>query len=408
MKHSILILIIVLSIYIFFSGRLNFIFPTHPANYFNHLTYSFLQGRFNLINTVWTSDLSPFNGKLYMYWGPTPILVIAPFVLLFGINFSDALYTTIIGSFSALFFYLLLNQLNKLKITNLSTLKKYLLCLFFAFGTVHFYLSVYGSIWFTSQIISTLYAIFALYVIFLYLNSKKTLYLLSSSFFLGLAIWGRSSFILYIPLFTALIFISCQGLKNSLKIFLIRYSYLFIILSLFLIVAGIYNFQRFGSFLENGYSYHNYGAKFASNKSTHGFLNIAYIPHNFYYMFINTPKVLNKFPFFDFDREGNSFLTLSPLFFLVFMVINKKYWLNQKLLINLSLIFCVLSIIFFQLLFWGTGWLQFGYRYSLDIIPLLIILLSQVISNVSLKILVILVSISILLNTLGTLWFLKM
>lgn len=405
MKHSFFILLIVLSIYVFFSGRLHFTFPTHPANYFSHLTNSFLNGRTDLTNTVWTNDLSTFQGKLYMYWGPTPVLLILPFILLFGVNFSDALYTATIGSFSCLLFYLIFNELNRLQITNLTSVKKYLLSLFFAFGTVHFYLSIDGSVWFTSQVISTLYVIFAIYLLFLYINANKIPYLLASSFLLGLAIWGRLSFIFYLPFFLILIFISCIGLKNYLNLFIVKSLYLFTILSLFLIIMGVYNYQRFGSPFENGYSYHSYGAKFANNKSEYGFIDIAYIPHNFYHMFINTPSLISKFPYFNFDPEGNSFLTLSPLFFLAFLIIKKEYWLGKRFLLNSAIIFCIVSIIFFQLMFWGTGWVQFGSRYILDFTPLLMILLAEVASNQSLAILIILTTISIVINTMGTLWF---
>lgn len=405
--YPLLLLFITLFLYVLLAGRLKFDFPTHPANYFSHLAYSLLNGRIDLINPSWDHDLSIFKGKLYMYWGPTPVLLILPAVILFGIDFSDALYTAIFGSFSPVLTYFLLSQMTKKGILHLSDVRKFLLCLFFSFGTTHFAVAVNGGVWFTSQTISTLYMISALSLIFIYLNEAKLMYLVTSSFLLGLAIWGRSSFIFYLPIFMTIIYLSCLNSTNRLRIFAQRLFYPSIILIFLFVLSGIYNFQRFNSFFENGYSYHNYAAKFSSSKFYYGVINFAYIPHNFYYMFVNTPAITSEFPFLKFDPEGNSFLLLSPLFFLIVLIIKKQYWSDKLNLINSSIVFAILSITFFQLVFWGTGWLQFGYRYSLDIVPLLIILLAEVISGVSIKLIIILSCLSVVFNTLGTVWFLN-
>ena len=161
--HSLLIFLITIFVYILFAGRLSFSYPTHEANYLSHQAYSFLKGRIDLANPNWDHDLSFHNGKKYIYWGPSPVILIMPFIVLFGINFSDALYTAIISSLSPLIFYLITGELQKLKIINLSDFKRTLLALFFAFGTTHFILSINGGIWFTSQTISALYIFLAIF-----------------------------------------------------------------------------------------------------------------------------------------------------------------------------------------------------------------------------------------------------
>lgn len=407
--YPLFIFLLVLFVYIFFAGRLNFTFPTHAANYFSHLIFSFLNGRLDLINPTWTSDLSLFKDKLYMYWGPTPILLIWPFIVLFGINFSDAFYTAFIGSFGILFFYLIFNQLNKQKITNLSIAKKYLLCIFFAFGTVHFYLAVNGSIWFTSQVISTLYIIIALYLIFLFLNTNKVFYLLFSSFFFGLAVWGRLSFIFYLPFFITLNSLNCFNNKDYLKHFIRNSFYFVIILGFFAIIAGIYNFQRFGSFFETGHSFHNIAAKLSTERNRYGTFSLWYIPKNYYYAFLNVPSVTEKFPYFKFDTEGNSIFFTSSFFLLLLFLLRKRFWDSKKMIFfNSSILVSLSFIVFFLLIYFSTGWMQFGYRYSLDFIPLLLILLAEIISSISLKLLLIFIFFSIVINTLGTLWYLNL
>ena len=66
-------------------------------------------GRLYLVNPTWTSDLSIWHDKKYVYWGPTPVLFILPLVALFGVNLSDALYTSAAGFLSVFFFFFILN-----------------------------------------------------------------------------------------------------------------------------------------------------------------------------------------------------------------------------------------------------------------------------------------------------------
>lgn len=399
-KNGILILFIfslVLSIYIFIAGRFNFNFPTHPANYFSHLSYSFLKGRFDLINPTWTSDLSIWHGKKYMYWGPTPVLLILPIIALFGINFSDALYTSIFGSFNIVLIYLILKQLNELEISYLSRFKRVLICLFFAFGTVHFYLSVNGGVWFTSQIFSTLYALGAIFFLFRYLTHQSFLYLLLLSVLLNLAIFGRITFIFYLPFFIALlVYKKCQ--KKYLMVF-------FSIFSIFLILNSLYNFLRFGSIFETGHSIHQVAQKFAADKTTYGTINPSYIPKNFKYMFLNFAPPIDKFPFFRFDKEGNSIFFTSSLFILLFLLIKSKFWKRRfRKIFNIFSLISIFCIIIFLLNYLSTGWIQLGYRYLLDVIPLMLLLLAEVLTETSLAVILALTSISIIVTSLGTAW----
>src|SRR3989344_5477312 len=148
----------VLFIYLLFAGRFHFGFPVTIYNYFSYLAEAFLHKSVSFVSyPPYLQDLTVVNGKIYMYWGPSTVLPIIPFVMLFGKNISDVLYTAIIASFNPLILYLILSHLNKLKLVILSNYQKIFLSYFFAFGTIHFYLSTNGAVWFTSQIISILF-----------------------------------------------------------------------------------------------------------------------------------------------------------------------------------------------------------------------------------------------------------
>lgn len=396
--------LITLVCYLWVAGRLKWNFPTDPANYFSHLSWSILNGRLDLINPAWNRDLSFYNGKLYMYWGPTPVLLVLPVVFLFGVNISDVLYTAIFSSLAPFIIFLSLQKMEGLKLIKLSDLKKIILSLFFAFGTVYLSVAVKGGVWFTSQAVNTMYILISIYFIFSYLSSRKIVHLILASVFLGLAGWGRATFVIYMPLFLVLIYssnIEKLSLKSFFRKILPSISTLIIILAIIM----LYNYLRFGSIFENGYIYQNMDTKFISDKINYGDFNLNYVNHNLYYNFINPPVLLNHPPFLKFDPEGNSFLILSPFFLLTPLILRRKHWRSLKLkILNSALIFCILFIILVQINFFGTGWFQFNARYLLDTVPLLILLLAQIMDNIPLTIILPLVVTSIFLNTAGTLW----
>lgn len=406
---SLFIFLLTLFIYIFFAGRFHFSFPVTIYNYFSFLAETFLRGSLAFISSPpFLHDLISFGGKIYMYWGPAPVFLILPFVFLFGKGISDALYTSIIASFSPLILYLVLSQIQKLELIKISNLQKIILCIFFAFGTVHFYLSIIGTVWFTSQVISILYLLIGLFCItkFSASGSLKTLAL--SALFFSLAVNSRTTLIFYLPLFLFFYIIAYLNNKPSRNI-LIYFLIFFIIGTIIFSLNAYYNYLRFGSFFENGYKFQNYAAHFAADKEKYGFVNNAYIPKNFYYMFMRLPSFSNKPPFLSFNTEGNSVLFTSPLFLTLILLVRKKYWQDKKSkLFNLSALVGIFLIVLLLLNFWGTGWVQFGYRYLLDAIPLLILLLAEVISEAPVILAIVLLIISILVNTLGTLWFLNL
>lgn len=389
----------VLFVYVFFARRGDDgNYMVHESDYFTHLAGSFLQGRLDLVNPGNTHDLSIYNGKMYLYWGPAPILLILPFLLTFGFNFSDCLYTAILGSFSALFVYFILMETDRLGWTALNSYKKAIISIFWALGTVYFVTSTMGGIWFTSESIAALFMLSALYSIIRYRNTLKLKDLCIAGFLFSMAVISRNMYIFYFPFFLAVIWFG--KLRKALIPFLM-------VTAFFLAMFGVYNFLRFGSFFETGHSYHNMAGAYAEDKKNYGVWGTHYITRNFYYMFLNVPKLTSQFPFFSYDHMGNSYLFLSPLFILIFFV--KFYNWRKKEFRVLNTIIIGTSILITLLLFnyFSTGYMQFGYRYVLDIMPLLILILAQVIPKVNNKIMLMLLAVSIYFNMTGACAFIK-
>ncbi|OGG02501.1 hypothetical protein A2W14_01740 [Candidatus Gottesmanbacteria bacterium RBG_16_37_8] len=176
-----------------------------------------------------------------------------------------------------------------------------------------------------------------------------------------------------------------------------------ILLNIFLYF--FYNYIRFNNPLETGQSYIIENPHFEIKKIL-GSFNLKYLFHNSYYFLINPLKLRFSYPYISPDPQGNSIFFTSPLFFLLFGIIaNGKSNKNRSFLYICLFTagFIILSFIFYS----STGWIQFGYRYALGIIPFLILALAWVIGDYSKIIVMTLFILSVIFNTIGAFWMLQ-
>ena len=73
------------------------------------------------------------------------------------------------------------------------------------------------------------------------------------------------------------------------------------------------------------------------------------------------------FPFFKPDSHGNSILFTSPGLLLAL-------WAGWRRAMPWALALAVVAIMVPNLLYYGGGWFQFGFRYALDAIPFALVL----------------------------------
>ena len=81
------------------------VFAPTNNDYYTYLLDAFFHGRTNITPPPSQSDLSLFENKLYLYWGPAPVLLILPFYLISHLQASDILYTAIGGTINVALFY---------------------------------------------------------------------------------------------------------------------------------------------------------------------------------------------------------------------------------------------------------------------------------------------------------------
>ena len=136
---------------------------------------------------------------------------------------------------------------------------------------------------------------------------------------------------------------------------------------------GFYNFLRFGSFNETGYALVENQSGILPFDTSKGLFHWSYFPFNFSVYFLKGPDWLGRFPFFEPNQLGMSLFLTSPAIVYAAKAFGKKEEIEKKVLAGL----CWLSVFLLVLpsvFYFYVGWKEFGWRYSLDFMPFLVIL----------------------------------
>lgn len=329
--------------------------------YYNYLADAFLRGQLFLAQLPpSTHDLSFFNNQYYLYWPPFPAVVLLPFVAIWDTGFNDILFTIGIGGLNVGLVAVLLRQATHRHVIDLSPVQRGLLVLTFALGSAHITLVPYGRVWHTGQLIGVLCVTLA-YLATLSVRGWRAFALTGLAF--GCALLTRNHLALagLWPAVYLLVTHRQMGWRR-----LVAYSgggALPVVLAIALL--GMYNWLRFGNMFDNGLAYHRMSSFFRTDYVQYGAFNLYYVPTNLYYQFVAYPFPWRGVP----SSLGGSLFLLTPVFVAAFWGLTARpRW--QPLVLGATIILVAIPI----LLLMGTGWRQFGPRYTLDFtIPLLLL-----------------------------------
>jgi hypothetical protein len=331
------------------------------TQHFSHLAQSFLHGHLYFSEILLIGhDSTFFNGEYYWPQGPFPALVLLPYVALlapFHYLPSQLIPNMLLTLVVYLLVYLLAQKIGYKKRDS------HFLAIAFCLGSgfLMTYLNVSGG-YFAHVITVTL-----LFLGLLEYSHKRRWWLIG--LIMGCVIATRLPAGLGIFFFILEIFRSPETRKEKL----INLRKFFIPIIIILILLGFYNYARFGSFLDQGYSRQIIINEPAVIQARHyGLMNFVHIPGNLFYMFLQSPIPVYKdgvshvltFPYISSDMWGMSIFINSP-FLLTLFYISYKRKTFQNLLITSFIIMIPI------LLFYGIGYRQINYRYALDFLPFL-------------------------------------
>ena len=101
---------------------------------------------------------------------------------------------------------------------------------------------------------------------------------------------------------------------------------------------------------------------------------MAHVGMNLEYLFLKLPDLTNTFPWIRPDGLGMSVFLTSPGLLLAV----RAPWRDRRALLLLG---AAILVLIPTLLYYGGGWLQYGYRYFLDSIPFVWALVAMGIVN---------------------------
>lgn len=362
-----------------------------PRDWYKHYVYladAFLHQRLDLKDyPSFYHEIIDFKGKKYIPFPPAPAFLLIPFVAFWGTEFKQVYLAMILGAINGGLLYFLLNDFLPWQRT--------VLIIFYNLGTVVWYASIIGTTWFYALLCSN----FFLFLALIFFLKKKKIFL--SGLFLGLAVLSRHPSFLSLPFFLSFL----QFKKKKMSMFFLG------LIPPLLFQLG-YNYLRFGHFGQEGYLllYKNYihssypytiFKMWFKNFPYYGWLDLRNIPLHLFTLFFLLPEKIDSFPFFKPSPYGMSIILTSPLFFYLLKADYKKKIVKRSLLTSI-LIFLLVGSHYMQ------GWVQFGYRYLIDFLPFLMIIL---VSGLPKKInffLIFLLCFSILANYFGVWWGVKL
>lgn len=366
--------IFLMAFLIYFSVATQFTFkPKWAVDYFNPLAKSLLHLKLDIEAPGMTYDLANYNGKWYVPWGVLTSIFLIPLQLIKG-RFVPILYLSLFfSSLNVVLVYLLLKRIKKEFLPKIQSLAIFIFLILFTFGTTHFYIGTLGSVWHANQMTTIFLGTLGIYIIFKKKRSIKD-YLLCSVF-LSAALLGRFTIVmlLILPIFLYLSdkpIWNFNFLKNLFLVFIFP-------LVFFALLSFAYNYLRFNNPLEFGYSYIHESSYLAQLRHENGLSSLRNLINNSWYMFFEIPSISFSDKFhFNFNLNGNSIFFLTPPFLAAFLA-NPIVIKKRKIIVDiyiLSLWGTLILTIIPSLMHYSSGWMQFGYRYSLDITVLLLLL----------------------------------
>lgn len=300
-------------------------------------------------------DMSYYKGKIYLYFGITPILIFyLPFYFLTNLVLSDAVVVLLCCSMIFLLTLLILRKIlveNKLQIPFFIQFLSIILI-----GVANYSLCLLTRTEIFEIAVSSAAFLFLLAVFLLlkYIVSIKQKYIIFISLFLSLAIGCRPQYILMLPLILFVIIYVSKRYSN------IKETYLSIVVFLipclfYGILLALYNYLRFDSIFEFGWKY-QLNAYPLKNWN----FNFNDLMVGLKYHLLQLPQIqLNSFPIFStvlsqghsIGKEfGVGVFYIFPLSLIVFILpisIKKIFCHNDKnaIFIVIMLVFSIINIL---------------------------------------------------------------
>ena len=366
---------------------INFYFNDGTHNAYLQMADALIHGNLYLPDALSSGDLASFHGKVYLPYPPLPAILLIPFVLLFGAAHVNTV--AVATMMACVCLYLVYNILTKLKID-----KDYIIWIIAAvfFGTGFWYaLFTSHHVYAFAHITSFMFQL----LIINELLGKRRWWLVG--LFIGCTFLTRQFTIVYVLFAVGYMYYIAREEGHRLRI-----KNILSLLSPVGVCGGLYlfyNYLRFGNPLDSGYLHINFIGVLKERVDQYGVFSARYFLFNLYSTLIKGFNIEFKGNTYldikDMDLWGTSLLAASPFFIASF----KAEWPKT---LRIAAWATIIVILVGQLFYHNNGFEQVNSsRFTLDFLPLLIILMALGLSKIPMWLVKAMISYGVLLNVVS-------
>jgi hypothetical protein len=338
-----------------------------------------LKGSFNKTNpdrfypltgpymTVMPDQIESRSNIRYVSFPPAPALFMMPFVAIWGLSFNDVLFSVIWAALNPVLLFLLLRDLSRRGYGKRTAVDDLWLTLVLGVGSVYFYASCVGQVWYTAHVVGVTFAIGYAWA------SIEAARPALAGLCLGLGYATRTPMAFMFPLFVMELVRSTGGWqalreRRALAPGTIARALRFAAPAAVVVaLLFIHNYARFQRFTEFGHTFLN--ISWADRIQRWGLFNYHFLSRNLACALVLMPRILAMYPFVKVSQHGMSMLITSPN--LAYTVMPK-----ERSPLTPALWITVLTTALPGLLYQNSGQVQFGYRFSIDYLVFFIILIA--------------------------------
>jgi hypothetical protein len=335
------------------------------------------------------------ESKTYVSFPPFPGLAMLPAVAIWGMRTNDVIFNVLLAPLAPALLFLLLRKLRARGHSERSESDDLWLVFILGVGSVYYFSSVRGEIWYTAHICAVVLCV--LYTITSLDAERPTL----AGLALACALLSRPEMLFAAPLFLwEAVRVSLRPTASAnapgeaaaaggeagaeappgvrrlatdlwhrldgarLARILVRFAVPMMVLGA---IAAALNVARFQRPTEFGHTYLNVVQH--DQIQRYGLFNVIYLGRNLACALALTPRIIAGRPWIMVSWHGLALWVTTPV--LLYLL-----WPRQKGPLHWPLWISIACIALPDLLYQNSGWVQFGYRFSLDYMVFLMMLLA--------------------------------
>jgi hypothetical protein len=271
-------------------------------------------------------------------------------------------------------------------------------------GTLWIWLVPQGEVWMFAQTLAT--CGLTLSLVFAFRGSW-----LAAGLAFALAFLSRPPTLMALPLLIAVVHYRCRSSEASEGPRRRSWLRALALAAVFPVLLGgvhlFLNSARFASPFEAGYRFMLTPPELRQRLDSHGAFDMTYLGDNVRYLLLQPPVLVedrdtggSSFPFLISDPKGMGVFFVTPAFLLIFLTAYRQ-WRAGGLLLA-----CWLSLVLItvpSLLYFNTGWVQWGGRYLLDSWPMWLMLAALGLQRINGRVAAVLIGLSVVSNLWGAL-----